>query len=69
MVQTRLDLLRIYARNLNTVATFKTVVMDDSMTVENLIVTALHRFKITDKNPQNYLITILRGSGMLTFPF
>ena len=64
-LQTRLDLLKIYARNLNTTATFKTVVMDDSMTVENLTVTALQRFNIEDKDPQKYVISILRGNGVL----
>jgi hypothetical protein len=60
-----LDLLRIYTRNWDSPATFKTLVIDESMTVRDLTFTAMKRLKVDETlyTADDFFITILRGDG------
>ena len=63
-----LDLLRIYTRNWDSPATFKTLVIDESMTVRDLTFTAMKRLKVDETmyTADDFFITILRGDGNLS---
>lgn len=64
-----LDLIRVYARDFTASSKFKTVVLDDAMTVSGLVGAALKRFKLSSStsdgrnNHKLYYLSILRGNG------
>ncbi len=62
-----LDLVRVFSRGFSTNSKFKTVILDDAMTVSDLIGAALKRFKLGSGAPRErllYSLSILRGNGM-----
>lgn len=53
-----MDLLKVYVDNFESKSAFKTILLDDTMTVDNLITTCMKRFGLENGDPKNYYVSL-----------
>jgi hypothetical protein len=53
-----LDLLKVYVDNFESRAAFKTILLDDTMTIDNLVSTCIKRFGLENSGTQYYSVSL-----------
>ncbi len=59
-----MDLLKVHADNFESKTSFKTILLDDTMTIENLVATSMKRFGFDKENPEKYYISLALGEKL-----